>query len=84
MTYRVTDGPRHIQDGNNETCLTLADEYGGKFHITVDDHCYVLVCEREGKFMQTSHWFREASEALRTLPANPDEAPRPSPVRLVK
>lgn len=84
MTYRVTDeGAREINGGRSIAHLTLADEYGGRFHIIVDDHCYVLLCEHDGEFTQTSHWFREALVALRQLPLDPDAAPEPSPLRLV-
>ncbi len=76
MTYQITDeAPHEINGGNNIARLTLADEYGGRFHIVVDDHCYVLMCEREGKCSASTHWFAEAVLAMRQLPINPDDAP---------
>jgi hypothetical protein len=84
MTYKVTgEVPHEINNGGNIARLTLADEYGGRFHIIVDDHCYVLMCEREGKCTASSHWFAEAILALRQLPLDPDEAPTPPTIRLI-
>jgi hypothetical protein len=54
---------------------TLADEYGGRAHIIVDDHCYLLLLEHaDGECQPTAWWFAAAVEALQTLPARPDEA----------
>jgi len=47
---------------------TLADEYGGRCQIAIDDHCYVLYLKRDDGYILTSHIFREAFEVLRSLP----------------
>lgn len=60
---------------------TLEDGHGGKAHIGVDDHCYVLWLRVVGggcpegcmsaepdRYRMTKHWFREAFEVLRELP----------------
>ncbi len=48
---------------------TLADEYGGKCHIVVDDNCYVLYLNGtpSGEFKMTNHIFKEAFLVLKTL-----------------
>jgi len=57
---------------------TLADEYGGRAQVVVDDHCYVLHLKQEdGRYKHTAWWFREAVEALRQLPTNPTDAEIP-------
>lgn len=49
--------------------VTLADEYGGKAQIIVDDHCYVLCLKQKaGKYKYTPYWFKEAVAAISTLP----------------
>lgn len=54
---------------------TLKDEYGGISHIATDDHCYVLFngsqkSEGHGEiFVAVKHWYKEAVEALKLLPA---------------
>ncbi len=48
---------------------TLADEYGGRVQIAIDDHCYVLyVGSRTRSYGLSSHWFKEAVKVLKTLP----------------
>jgi hypothetical protein len=50
-------------------------KYGGglQARIIVDDHCYVL--EHSGPdWVAATHWFCEAVQQLRDLPANPDRA----------
>lgn len=49
---------------------TLADEYGGRCQISIDDHCYILrLKQSDGKY-KTSAWiFPEAFEVLKTLPS---------------
>jgi hypothetical protein len=55
---------------------TLADEYGGRLQITVDDHCFMLLVKRleeafndaEPVYVHTAWWNREAVEVLKTLP----------------
>lgn len=53
-----------------EPKATLKDEYGGIVHIATDDHCYVLYKRymSDGKCRGITHWFKEAVEALKTLP----------------
>jgi hypothetical protein len=47
---------------------TLKDEHGGISHIAFDDGCYVLYNGSEGRpFGISSHWYKEAVEALQTL-----------------
>jgi len=49
---------------------TLKNEFGGISHIIMDDHCYVLLNGSEsGLFKKTYHWYAEAVEALKQLPA---------------
>lgn len=85
MTYEITgESPHEIDNGNQIARLTLEDGYGGRYHIVVDDHCYVLMCEREGKYSSVTHWFAEAVMALRQLPLDPDDAPRPPTLRVVQ
>ena len=55
--------------GDFEPVATLADEYGGRCQIAIDDHCYVLYLKREdGTYKLTSHIFYEAFEVLKKLP----------------
>jgi hypothetical protein len=56
---------------------TLADEYGGRLQITVDDHCFILLVKRSKEFndiepvyVPTHWWNREAIEVLKTLPTS--------------
>ncbi len=52
--------------------VTLADEYGGRCQIGIDDHCYVLrLIQPDGRFKTTPYIFREAFDVLRTLPLPP-------------
>jgi len=46
--------------------VTLKDGHGGVYHIVNDDHCYVLINGAKG--IVTSWWFREAVDALKSLP----------------
>jgi hypothetical protein len=55
---------------------TLADEYGGRMQIVVDDHCFVLLIKwidlqsetKELTYCPSAWWNREAIEVLKTLP----------------
>lgn len=48
---------------------TLADEYGGRCQIVVDDHCYVLLLRQgDGTYKKTPYIFPEAFRVLTTLP----------------
>jgi len=52
--------------------LTLADEYGGRVQIGIDDHCYVChLKHKDGDkifYRYMTHLFRELHAALCTLP----------------
>ena len=49
---------------------TLADEYGGRCQISIDDHCYILRLKQSGGKYKTTAWiFPEAFEVLKTLPS---------------
>lgn len=68
--YKVvkTDSPEEMH-GHRTPVLTLADEYGARCQIVVDDHCYMVYLKREdGSYFSTDHIFPEAFEALKTLP----------------
>lgn len=82
MTYVLQEKPdEKIVLDNDETShpvATLADEYGGRAQVVVDDHCYVLHLKQEdGRYKHVAWWFREAVEALRLLPTNPTDAEVP-------
>ena len=49
---------------------TLANEYGGRCQISIDDHCYILrLKQSDGKYKTTAWIFPEAFEVLKTLPS---------------
>ena len=49
---------------------TLADEWGGRCQISIDDHCYILrLKQSDGKYKTTAWIFSEALEVLRKLPS---------------
>lgn len=54
-------------DAEVKPIATLKSENGGCAHIIKDDHCYMLVLERNGVCRKTAWIFREAFEVLRTL-----------------
>lgn len=72
------------ENGDKDACVALlADGYGARAAIIVDDGCYVLCIEREHvderghkeqRFTPIRHWFKEAVEVLRDLPTNPRAA----------
>lgn len=63
-----------ISGSKNTPIATLADEYGGRAQIGIDDSCYVLyLIQEDGRYKRTAWIFPEAHEALRDLP-NPLEA----------
>lgn len=64
------DATATLDNGEEATPIaTLKDEYGGISHITLDDHCYVLINgSADRPFRTSAWWYREAVEALRTLP----------------
>lgn len=52
------------------TIATLANEYGGRCQISIDDHCYILrLKQSDGKYKTTAWIFPEAFEVLKTLPS---------------
>lgn len=65
-----TDKTARLDNGVPFTPVaTLADEYGGRCQILVDDHCYVLSLKQEGgMYKMTPYIFREAFDVLVTLP----------------
>ena len=49
---------------------TLADEFGGRSQIAVDDHCYVLYNKHSTqRYVPVVHWYQEAVEVLQKLPS---------------
>jgi len=68
-----TDILATMQGGSNVTPVaTLEDEHGGKAHIIVDDHCYILILRRDMGYVMTAWIFPEAFEVLKTLPSLKD------------
>ena len=58
-----------ISGSINTPVATLADEYGGRAQIGVDDHCYVLyLLQEDGSYKRTAWIFSEAHEVLKDLP----------------
>lgn len=56
-------------DEKSKPVATLADEYGGKCQISIDDHCYVLRLKQpDGRYKTTPYIFKEAFNILKTLP----------------
>ena len=48
---------------------TLADEFGGRCQIAIDDHCYVLFLKQSNeKYKPTSWIFPEAFQEIKMLP----------------
>lgn len=65
-----TDPIALLEGGTSFTPVaTLVDESGGKAHIHIDDHCYVLTLRRDLGYIYTTHIFPEAFEVLKTLPS---------------
>lgn len=79
MTYKqVKTDKSYILDNDDigglecEPVATLADEYGGRVQIDIDDHCYVLLLKRSnGRYKYTNWIFKEAFQVLKMLP-DPD------------
>jgi len=65
-----TDESYTTQSGSvNKPIATLADEYGGRAQIGVDDDCFVLyLLQEDGTYKRTAWIFSEAHEALKDLP----------------
>jgi len=66
-----TDKNAVLDNGEEFTPVaTLADEYGGRCQISIDDHCYILgLKQSDGKYKTTAWIFPEAFEVLKTLPS---------------
>jgi len=72
-TYkRVETDESYITSTSRSTetpVATLADEYGGRAQIGVDDGCYVLYLQQEDEtYKVVTHIFSEAHEMLKDLP----------------
>lgn len=65
-----TDKLAILNDGAEFTPVaTLADEYGGRCQISIDDHCYKLSLKQlDGKYKSTPYIFNEAFLVLKELP----------------
>jgi len=78
VSWKLTSTPDDSVQLGEDTITpvkTLTDGYGGRAHIVVDDHCYLLLLEHgDGKCHSTAWWFAAAVDALRQLPVCPDEA----------
>ncbi len=68
MTYTQVQADDSIETTNGEKyppVATLADEYGGRAQIILDDGCYVVCLRRAGNVYAPTSWiFREAWEVL--------------------
>ena len=68
--YKRVKTTREITLRSGAKChpiASLKDEYGGRCHICIDDHCYVLYLGQKSAGI-TSHIFKEAFNVLKTLP----------------
>lgn len=60
-------------DSVSTPIATLADEWGGRAQIGIDDGCYVLyLLQEDGSYKHTAWIFPEAHEVLKDLP-DPEE-----------
>jgi hypothetical protein len=73
--YKQVETDKEINGGSHTPVATLADEYGGRVNIVVDDHCYVLMLKQSSSeitpspYYKSSAWiFKEAFEVLKKLP----------------
>ena len=75
-TYKRVETDESFTTGSdsvNTPVATLADEYGGRAQIGIDDHCYVLyLIQENGSYKRTAWIFSEAHEVLKDLP-DPEE-----------
>ncbi len=64
-----TDPIAILHNGSTFTPVaTLADEWGGRCQISIDDHCYILRLRKpDGSYNTTSWIFPEAFEVLKRL-----------------
>jgi hypothetical protein len=65
-----TDEKAILNNGEEFTPVaTLADEWGGRCQISIDDHCYKLTLKQEdGTYKTTPYIFNEAFLVLKELP----------------
>ena len=65
-----TDKTAILDNGEEFTPVaTLANEYGGKCQISIDDDCYIIRLKNsDGKYINTAWIFPEAFKVLKTLP----------------
>jgi len=81
IMYQQVETDKEIvwdSEGGIQPVATLADEYGGRLQIVVDDHCFVLLInhkdfsEEEPKeyYCPSSWWNKEAVKVLKTLSTN--------------
>ena len=70
--YKKVETDARYRLNNGTICVpvaTLADEWGGRCQIDIDDHCYILrLMTDDGSYKSTPYIFREAFEVLKTLP----------------
>ena len=83
MYQQVETDKEIVWNSSIQPVSTLADEYGGRMQIVVDDHCFVLLI-KQPKFIEvnvetlqehevdecyrpSSWWNKEAVEVLKTL-----------------
>jgi hypothetical protein len=72
--YKVVETDKEVTWNSRVTpLLTLADEYGGRAQIIIDDHCLVLLLKQGVDSENTSYgykptcwWFKEAVNAIFT------------------
>lgn len=58
-----------IGGGHRTPIATLADQYGGRAQIAIDDHCYVLFLRQEsGQYKAVYHWWEEVIKLIQTMP----------------
>jgi len=72
MYKKVKTDLEYILDNDEKSkpIATLADEYGGRCQISIDDHCYVLrLKQQDGRYKTTSYIFKEAFKVLKMLPS---------------
>jgi len=71
-TYKRVDTDKKIILDNGveaSPVATLADEYGGRAQIIVDDNCYMLHLIQDDRTYKYTAWiFPEAHEVLKDLP----------------
>jgi len=71
MYKKVETDKKAVLDNGVEftPVATLADEYGGRCQISIDDHCYILSLKQQnGVYKTTPYIFNEAFLVLKQLP----------------